>query len=251
VRAMLPSSLPTAPDTRIVAAYLPVLERVDIGGDWFDSFPLPDGRFAVAVGDVTGHDLQAAAIMGQVRNAVRAYALEDPSPGPVLRRVNRLLTRLADLDLVTLVYGVYDPATHELTWANAGHPAPLFRHRGEVVELDDPSGLILGAFADHVGYTESSVRLAPGDTVLLYTDGLVDRREGDPQQAMRTLMALLADGNGSPDRLLTEVTDRMVAGGVQEDDVCLLAVHRTAGSVPTRPATTQDRSLPGPVVWAA
>ena len=81
VRAMLPSSLPAAPETEIVAAYLPVVERVDIGGDWFDSFPLPDGRFALAVGDVTGHDLRAATIMGQVRNAVRAYALRGPGAG--------------------------------------------------------------------------------------------------------------------------------------------------------------------------
>lgn len=227
VRAMLPASLPTAPETVIVAAYLPVVERVDIGGDWFDSFCLPDGRFALAVGDVTGHDLRAATIMGQVRNAVRAYAFEDPAPGEVLRRVNQLLTRVTDLDLVTMVYGVYDPTTHDLTWANAGHPAPLFRHRGDVLQLDDPLGLILGVFADDVDYAESTIRLMPGDTVLVFTDGLVDQRATDPQRAMRTLVDLVATGEGPPERLLAEVTDRLLAGGVQEDDVCLLALHRT------------------------
>jgi serine phosphatase RsbU (regulator of sigma subunit) len=263
VQAMLPSSLPRAPETEIVAAYLPVVERVDIGGDWFDSFPLPDGRFALAVGDVTGHDLRAATIMGQVRNAVRAYAFEDPSPGEVLRRVNLLLTRVSDLDLVTMVYGVYDPVRHELTWANGGHPAPLLRHRGEVVELDAPAGLILGVFADDVHYAECTVRLVPGDTVLVYTDGLVDHRAGDPEQAMHTLVNLLATGAGAPDRLLREVTGRMLAGGVQEDDVCLLALHRTAEAVPGQPLATHDLAhpgavvpppaepLPGPVAWAA
>lgn len=263
VQAMLPSRLPSAPDTEIVAAYLPVVERVDIGGDWFDSFPLPDGRFALAVGDVTGHDLQAATIMGQVRNAVRAYAFEDPSPGEVLRRVNQLLTRVPDLDLVTMVYGVYDPVTHELTWANAGHPAPLLRHGGDVIELDDPAGLILGVFAEDVHYDESTVRLAPGDTVLVYTDGLVDHRAADPQQSMCTLVNLLATGHGAPTLLLAEVTDRMLAGDVQDDDVCLLALHRTTEAVPAQPQPTHDRVLPdvvvssptdphpGPVAWAA
>lgn len=248
VRAMLPTSLPSAPETEIVAAYLPVVERVDIGGDWFDSFALPDGRFALAVGDVTGHDLRAATIMGQVRNAVRAYAVEDPAPGAVLRRVNHLLTRSTDLDLVTMVYGVYDPKTHDLTWANAGHPAPLMRHRGDVVQLTDPTGPILGAFADDVHYAENTVRLAPGDTVLVYTDGLVDHRSADPQQSMRDLVALVATGARAPERLLREVTDRMLAGGVQEDDVCLLAIHRLADAVPAQPTAPHDREPEGAAV---
>jgi serine phosphatase RsbU (regulator of sigma subunit)/PAS domain-containing protein len=255
VRAMLPSSLPRTPETEIAAAYLPVVERVDIGGDWFDSFELPDGRFALAVGDVTGHDLRAATIMGQVRNAVRAYAFEDPSPGEVLRRVNRLLVRVADLDLVTMVYGVFDPASHELTWANAGHPAPLLRRGGDVVELGDPSGLILGAFGEDVRYAESTIRLAPGDTVLVYTDGLVDHRAADPREAMSTLMTLVATGPGTPKRLLAELTEHMLADGVQDDDVCLLALHRTTDTVPVQPPGTHERPppdpLPGPVAWAA
>jgi sigma-B regulation protein RsbU (phosphoserine phosphatase) len=248
VRVMLPTTLPAAEGTEIVAAYLPVVERVDIGGDWFDSFALPDGRFALAVGDVTGHDLRAATIMGQVRNAVRAYAVEDPSPGELLRRVNHLLARATDLDLVTMVYGVYDPKTHELTWANAGHPAPLLRHRCDVVQLDDPSGLILGAFIDDVPYGENTVRLAPGDTVLVYTDGLIDHRTVDPRDSMRDLVTLVANGARQPDRLLREVTDSMLAGGVQEDDVCLLAVHRVADAVPAQPVATHDHVRPGAAV---
>jgi serine phosphatase RsbU (regulator of sigma subunit) len=162
--------------------------------------------------------------------------------------VNHLLTRVSDLDLVTMVYGVYDPTTHELTWANAGHPAPLMRHRGDVVQLADPAGLILGVFVDDVQYAESTVRLAPGDTVLVYTDGLVDHRTVDPQQSMRDLIHLIATGAAAPDCLLREVTDRMLASGVQEDDVCLLAVHRTADAVPAQPAATHDPVRPGAVM---
>jgi serine phosphatase RsbU (regulator of sigma subunit) len=186
--------------------------------------------------------------MGQVRNAVRAYAVEDPAPGAVLHRVNRLLTRATDLDLVTMVYGVYDPKTHVLTWANAGHPAPLLRHRGEVVQLTEPTGVILGAFADDVTYAENTVRLAPGDTVLVYTDGLVDHRTADPEQSTRDLVSLVAAGAGAPERLLREVTDRMLAGDVQEDDVCLLAVHRTGDAVPAQPAATHDQVPKGGAV---
>jgi PAS domain S-box-containing protein len=198
VRAMLPPSLPEVAGAELAAAYLPVVERVDIGGDWFDSFRLPDGRLALAVGDVTGHDLHAATVMGQVRNAVRAYAFEDPAPGEVLRRTDRLLSRVPELNLATMVYGVYDPETFDLTWANAGHPAPLLRHQGDVSELTDPGGVILGVFGDGERYAEATVRLAPGDTVLWFTDGLVDHRGCDPVTATASLMAVLAGADDAP-----------------------------------------------------
>jgi serine phosphatase RsbU (regulator of sigma subunit) len=226
VRAMLPPSLPEIAGAELAAAYLPVVERVDIGGDWFDSFRLPDGRLALAVGDVTGHDLRAATVMGQVRNAVRAYAFEDPAPGEVLRRTDRLLSRVPELDLATMVYGVYDPETFDLTWANAGHPAPLLRHDGDVSALTEPGGVILGVFGNGERYAEATVRLAPGDTVRWFTDGLVDHRDCDPAAATESLMAVLAGADGAPERLLAEVTRQMLTGGAQEDDVCLLALHR-------------------------
>jgi phosphoserine phosphatase RsbU/P len=234
VRAMLPGSLPEVTGAELAAAYLPVAERVDIGGDWYDSFRLPDGRLALAVGDVTGHDLRAATVMGQVRNAVRAYAFEDPAPGEVLRRTNLLLARLPELNLATMVYGVYDPQTCELTWANAGHPAPLLRHAGGVSALTDPCGVILGVFDDDSPYVEGTVRLTPGDTVLWFTDGLVDIRGTDPVDATRSLMAVLAGADAEPERLLSEVTERILTGDLQEDDVCLLVLHRAAQREPAR-----------------
>jgi serine phosphatase RsbU (regulator of sigma subunit) len=226
VRAMLPPALPEIAGAELAAVYLPVVEKVDIGGDWFDSFRLPDGRLALAVGDVTGHDLHAATVMGQVRNAVRAYAFEDPAPGEVLRRTDLLLSREPELNLVTMVYGVYDPETCHLTWANAGHPAPLLRHDGDVCALSGPGGVMLGVFGDGAPYPEGTVRLAPGDTVLWFTDGLVDQRGTDPAAATLDLMAVLAGADAAPARLLAEITERMLTGGEQEDDVCLLALHR-------------------------
>src|SRR2546423_8853785 len=113
-RAMLPAGLPAEPGVGVDAVYLPVAERIGIGGDWYDAFVLPDGRLALAVGDVTGHDLRAATVMGQVRNAVRAYASADPTPVHALRRANTLLSRMPDLDLVTMLYAVHDPIAHDL-----------------------------------------------------------------------------------------------------------------------------------------
>jgi len=228
LRAMLPASLPDVPGARLSAAYLPVVQRVDIGGDWYDAFQLPDGCLALTVGDVTGHDLRAATVMGQVRNAVRAYALEDPAPGSVLQRINRLLNRVPDLDLVTMVMAVYDPGTGALTWANAGHPPPVLRTAdGRVRLLDQPGGLLLGVLEDEA-YGCAQVGLAPGDTVLWYTDGLVDQRTLDPSAATRTLTGVVAATGGTGGELLTAIGAQMLDGGDHEDDVCLLVLHRDA-----------------------
>ncbi|MGC9665628.1 PP2C family protein-serine/threonine phosphatase [Planosporangium sp. 12N6] len=241
-RAMLPAELPRVAGLDLSAVYLPVAERIDIGGDWYDAFALPDGRLALAVGDVTGHDLRAATVMGQVRNAVRAYATERPDPGAVLARVNTLLARLPDLDLVTMLYGVYDPVGHELVWSNAGHPPPLLR-RGDGVEvLTMGGGLLLGVSPGDEPYPEHRLRLAPGDSVLWYTDGIVDHRAVDPVDALRRLCRVYARARGGAGELLGTVSADMLTDGGQEDDVCLLALCREA--VPTAvPADVPERYL--------
>jgi sigma-B regulation protein RsbU (phosphoserine phosphatase) len=224
-RAMLPAELPSVPGAEVAAVYLPVAERLDIGGDWYDAFVLPDGRVVLAVGDVTGHDLRAATVMGQVRNAVRAYASEDPTPGEVLRRVNTLLSRLPDLDLVTMLYGVYDPQSHELVWSNAGHPPPLLRHGGHATALTDAGGLLLGVLPDEGPYPQHRLTLAPGDAVLWYTDGLVDQRDVDPAVALDRLTGFFADSAGNASEMVESVSEGMLRDSVQEDDICLLTLR--------------------------
>jgi sigma-B regulation protein RsbU (phosphoserine phosphatase) len=236
-RAMLPAEMPDVLDVDLSAVYLPMAERIDIGGDWYDAFVLPDGRLALAVGDVTGHDLRAATVMGQVRNAVRAYATEYPDPGTVLARVNTLLARLPDLDLVTMLFGVYDPASHELVWSNAGHPAPLVRRGRTVTALTEPGGLLLGVIPDGDPYPERRLRLGPGDTVLWYTDGIVDHRSIDPVDALRSLSRVFAGAPGNAGALLEVVSSTMLADGEREDDVCLLAMRRTGEPVNATPAS--------------
>jgi serine phosphatase RsbU (regulator of sigma subunit) len=199
---------------------------------------------ALSIGDVTGHDLRAATVMGQVRNAVRAYAIENPAPGEVLRRVNSLLCRVPELDLVTMMYAVYDPAVHGLCWANAGHPAPLLRRGGSVSTLTEPRGVILGVLTDDVHYDVGALTLEPGDTVLWFTDGLIDNRGVDPADALQALAGVLAGSDGQPDDLLAAVTERMLAGTPQEDDVCLLALHRPVRTEPHLRAVPDEPMAP-------
>ncbi|MDT4986820.1 MAG: phosphoserine phosphatase RsbU/P [Micromonosporaceae bacterium] len=243
-RAMLPAELPRLATVDLSAVYLPMAERVDIGGDWYDAFVLPDGRLALAVGDVTGHDLRAATVMGQVRNAVRAYACEDPAPGTVLARANTLLARLPDLDLVTMLFGVYDPNSHELTWSNAGHPPPLLRRGDAVTTLTQDGGLLLGVIPDGEPYPEHRLRLAPGDSVLWYTDGIVDHRSIDPVDAMERLSRAFAAARGPAGDLLGRVSADVLADQTREDDVCLLALRR-AGDPVAAAARPARGSAPG------
>jgi sigma-B regulation protein RsbU (phosphoserine phosphatase) len=248
-RAMLPSELPRLAAVDLSAVYLPMAERVDIGGDWYDAFVLPDGRLALAVGDVTGHDLRAATVMGQVRNAVRAYATEDPRPGRVLARANTLLARLPDLDLVTMLFGVYDPNSHELTWSNAGHPPPLLRRQDVVTTLTEDGGLLLGVIPDGEPYPEHRLHLSPGDSVLWYTDGIVDHRSIDPVDAMERLSRAFAAARGPAGDLLGRVSADVLADQEREDDVCLLALRRAGDPVASaaRPAGGSSRgAVDGP-----
>jgi sigma-B regulation protein RsbU (phosphoserine phosphatase) len=200
-----------------------VASAADVGGDWYDAFRLPDGRLAIAVGDVTGHDLRAATIMGQVRNAVRAYALLDPHPGTVLAQTNMLLWQLPDLDLVTMLYGVYDPDTHVLAWARGGHPPPLLYRAGAPAEsLDEPSGRLLGASAA-MDYPVGRHELAPGETLLWYTDGLIEH----PDHNLRRYLDLLCERPAVPaPELVADLTGKVIPGIGQGDDICLLALSR-------------------------
>ncbi len=226
-RAMLPATVPALAGVDLAVAYRPHADRAAIGGDWYDAFTLPGGRLALVIGDVTGHDLQAATIMGQVRNAVRAYAVLDSRPGVVLQRTNALLRSLPELEPTTMVFGVYDPATCELTWSRAGHPPPLHRRGGSVAVLDRPNGPLLGAVTDTGRYPEATLGLAAGDTVLWYTDGLIERRGGDIVGAESRLRDLLASPPASTgaDDLVALIDRTLIVDHHLDDDACVLVLH--------------------------
>jgi PAS domain S-box-containing protein len=229
-RSLLPDQLPIVPGLVMEARYLPVTRNMEIGGDWYDAFRLPDGRLAIAVGDVMGKGLTAAAGMGRVRNALRALALTDPRPAAVLTGLDRLFsaTELEE-QVTTVAYLVIDPQTGDGLIGNAGH-LPVLR-----------LGLDTEPFLD---YTESEAgtplgwpsprqqypfQLLPGSTAVLYSDGLVENRVRGLDSGLNELVAVAARARsgvvGHPERLLSYLVDAMLAGHEQDDDVTVLVLH--------------------------
>ncbi|WP_039905879.1 SpoIIE family protein phosphatase [Micromonospora lupini] len=247
-RSMLPEHLPDLPRLRIAARYDPGVDGNAAGGDFYDAFLLPTGALGVVLGDVAGHDVQAAARMGQVRAALRALALADPAPDAVLAGLDRLVTSLGveagthEL-FVTVAFGVIDAERRELTLASAGHPAPLIRRcaadgrsHAEYVEL--PTGPPLG-----LGGRPTTVTVAfpPGDTLLLFSDGVVERRRQSLTAGLDALGDAVAKAGTSDPRALCAVATAAVSGGT-EDDVAVLAVEHalkpsrsTAMEMPAEP----------------
>jgi integral membrane sensor domain MASE1/anti-sigma regulatory factor (Ser/Thr protein kinase) len=224
-RSLLPERLPDVPGVDVAARYIPASHDVALGGDWYDIIPLPDGRVGFAVGDVAGHGVAAAASMGQLRMALRAYALEELEPSDVMTRLNRVLRELHPNAMATLWYGNYDPATRELRFASAGHPPPMLvdvRRTSRFLEAENgpPLGVV-----QHLGCGDASFHLDVGTTILLYTDGLVERRRVSIDDG---LAALLARGRNAPVEL-EELCGHVIGGMNDEpaDDVALLAIRPT------------------------
>jgi len=224
-RSLLPSRIPDIPGVAVAARYVPATSDVEVGGDWYDVVQLPNGLIGLAIGDVAGHGLVAAATMGQVRMALRAYALQNPSPASVLLGVHRLVAQLPDAEMVTLIYLVFDPATRTLLFANAGHPPAL-------VFSDGGATFLGGALAPPVGvtaephYTESSHTLEAGATLLLYTDGLVERRGVSIQRGLDRLSAeVMAAPAADLDKLCDRLLSTMLEDGQVADDVALLTLR--------------------------
>lgn len=212
----------------VATAYVPSTRRTEVGGDWFDVLSLPDGAIGLAVGDVVGHDLRAAAAMGQLRSLLRSYAWEGSSPSEVLARADQLVRGLDIADIATCAYlrwhSTVDGA--QVVYARAGHPPPLLRLAGgEVVALDEGLSTPIGLAGP--GGAEGKVDVPPGATLVLYTDGLVERRDRGLREGIHALTAVLSALPDDADA--AEVKDRLVeafVGTHQEDDVCLLVVRR-------------------------
>ena len=246
-RSLLPDQLPSVPGIILDARYLPVTRNMEIGGDWYDAFRLPDGRLAVAAGDVMGKGLTAAAGMGRVRNALRALALTDPRPAAVLTGLDRLFTATElEEQVTTVAYLVFDPVSGEGLAGNAGHLPPLVMSRDAPPRLDwGESGTPLGWPSPRQQYV---FRLPPGNTAVLYSDGLVENRRRGLDAGLDELVAIAGQARQEvaedPARLLEYLVDRMLMGYEQDDDVTVLVLH-----VPRRDEVTA-RSGSTPLVEA-
>jgi PAS domain S-box-containing protein len=231
-RSVLPDTLPDIPGLDLAVRYLPGTAGVDVGGDWYDAFPLDGDRVGLVIGDVVGHNISSASIMGQMRHLLRAYAVDTMHPGDVLRRTALAQARLLPDTLATVVYALLDPATGELTYANAGHPPPVWATAsGRCGYLDDAPGVMLGAPYDG-GFTVGHQILDPGTSLLFYTDGLIEDRRRDISDGLSSLAGAMAVVTSGPEPLSAERTCVAVQAALlgdtpRADDVCLLAVRLT------------------------
>jgi serine phosphatase RsbU (regulator of sigma subunit)/anti-sigma regulatory factor (Ser/Thr protein kinase) len=225
-RSLLPDRVSELPSIRTAARYVAGGPNVEVGGDWYDVVALPDGLLAVTIGDVAGRGTRAAAVMGHFRTALRAYALTYPDPGEAIRALARHLGVYEEVDLATLLYMTLDPMTVELQNATAGHPPGLIREPdGSTRFLDASPAPPLGAGS--VGsYTSSGDALPEGATLVLYTDGLIERRGESLDEGFARLAEAVRAGPAEPDALCDHLVDVMIGDAERADDVALIVIVR-------------------------
>jgi len=222
-QALLPASFPVVEGVEVAARYVPAETGLAAGGDWFDVIPLAGGRVALVIGDVAGHGLEAASLMGQLRLAVRAYALEGHPPGVIAERTDALLHEVAEDEMATLLLVVLDVETRAATTVGAGHPPPIVISEAGARLLPVGSAPPLGL--GRGSYPESNVVLDPESTLLLYTDGLIDRPDLPIDEGIdRLLRAAEANAEAETSRICDGVLAEMVDGDAS-DDIALLALR--------------------------
>ena len=225
--SLLPQTLPRVPGAIVGSRYLPGSSEAEVGGDWYDVIAAPGDRLFLVIGDVVGKGVQAAAGMGQLRNALRAYILEGFDCGESLTRLNRLVDNLGRRQFATVICVRFDPAARRLHYSSAGHPPPVLVRAGEAAEFlyDAALGPPIGALAE-VAYPTRAADLAPGGRLLLYTDGLVeDRRAG-----IDTGLAELIEDVAKPADHVEDLLDALLAKAARRprrDDIALIALQAT------------------------
>ncbi|WP_030390598.1 SpoIIE family protein phosphatase [Streptomyces sp. NRRL S-241] len=218
-RSLTNSALPEVPGLELTGRYLPASDH-DVGGDWFDAIPLPGGRTGLVIGDVMGHGVHAAAVMGQLRTAVRTLARHDVPPAQLLRSLDAVVADLGEDEMATCVYAVHDAASGICVIARAGHPPPaVVTPDGSITFLDGPPGTPLGTGGQD--FRTEEVRLPPGSLLVLYTDGLIEARDRDLDEGMAQLAGALRRVD-QPLEELCEGILRLLLPSAQQDDVAVL-----------------------------
>jgi PAS domain S-box-containing protein len=224
-RSLLPRHVPQVTGLRIAHRYQPASRTAEVGGDWFDVIPLSTGQVALVVGDVTGHSIHAAALMGQLRTTTAALARLGHPPEEIMAQLSDVVAEHGDETGATCLYALYDPASRRCRLTSAGHLPPALRHPGGTVDfIDIPGGVMLGAGPSH--YPAADIDLPPGSVLALYTDGLVEQPGQDIGTGMSHLARTLA---ASPARSLDDLCDSVLAGlgADARDDIALLLARTT------------------------
>jgi hypothetical protein len=222
-RAFIPDELPEFPGLKVAAAYAPA-SGAQLGGDWFDCF-LVDNSVVMIVGDVAGHGIHSAAVMGQLRNAARAYAHEAPISNEIVSRVNRMLCRLQPNELASMIVAVWDPLTGILNPCSAGHPPLLRCRKGETDYLASSPGLLLGADANYT-YQSTEKLLRSGTTIVFNSDGLIESRSEGLNEGMAALREKAESMHElDPQKIRDALMTWRLADRLLDDDMCILAAR--------------------------
>ena len=227
-RSLLPASLPTAEGAVMAARYVP--GEGSVGGDWYDVFVLPSGELGLVIGDVTGSGLAAAVVMGRMRSALRAYALETSDPADVLARLDRKMQYFEPSIAATVLYAVFDPGQDRVRICTAGHYPPVVAVPGQAAELADiPPGLLIGAALD-ASRPVASLKITPGMLLCFYTDGLIERRGHSIDHGLDRLCQAVKPQ--PPDAACGAVMAALVGNEPAPDDIALLMYRRLPDEAP-------------------
>jgi sigma-B regulation protein RsbU (phosphoserine phosphatase) len=223
-RSLLPTVLPEIPGLSFAGRYIPGAAS-GVGGDWYDVFELPGGRVGIVMGDVVGHGLAAAVVMGRLRSALRAYALDIDDPHQVLSKLHRKATHFEGGAMATVCYAIVDPDREHVTFALAGHPPPALAEPDRIVTLvAAPAGSPIGFPHHESGCTNTTVPLRPGAVLCFYTDGLVEQRDSTIDVGMAKLTEAIIPAD--PERVCVRVMAHLVGSRPAQDDIALLVVRR-------------------------
>ena len=209
------------PGLRVMVRYFPAEREALVGGDWYITASMPDGRVLIAIGDIAGHGLPAAAGMARLRGALAGLAITGAPPDRLVGWLNDLVHHVDEEHTATVIAGYFDPGTREFTWAQAGHPPPVLVRGASAAPLDPPAGIMLGA--SKIGYGCATLVLEPGDLLLMCSDGVMERRDLPLDDGLATVTAA-AGGADDPEQLISTVL-RALGSTNPEDDSCLVAVR--------------------------
>jgi PAS domain S-box-containing protein len=221
-----PQDLPKMPGLEVAARYEPAAAEAEVGGDWYDVIPTPSGGVGLVMGDVAGKGLAAASMVGRLRSALRAYALEGHDPARVVEQLNRLVwTEAPDSQMATLLYMVVEPGESRIDWVNAGHLAPLLANGSDAPEFLEGSGSVPLGVLPFPSYATVSATMEPGSSLVLYTDGLIERPGEHLDDGLAELAARVREAPEDPEQLCEYLLETLVPAGGASDDVAILTLR--------------------------